>query len=157
MKERMRPGKNHNCPTEAQMAWPQEVVMRTYRRKGFVKGKDDEWALHMFFSPWRAPSELTAEEVRTCIELYPRKDAYQKARIKAGTKVLAPHLRRKSVTKKGKRILSLSPTMQAELVATFHVPFNCFPSELASCRRMTRGRFRKGIEILKKEFEFFGV
>jgi hypothetical protein len=48
----------------------QEKVMNSYKKRGFVKTKQDEDSLHMAFSPNRVPKGLTKLQVRRRINKY---------------------------------------------------------------------------------------
>lgn len=52
--------------------------MQDYETSGAFRRKKDAGDFHMFFSPLMIPSGLTDDEVRICIELYPRKQALER-------------------------------------------------------------------------------
>jgi hypothetical protein len=71
--------------------YQQEQVMKGYRRRGAVKDKDEEWQLHMFFSPNRVPKGLTNAEVALCLSASGIREGQQKVpKHGFGERVLYP-------------------------------------------------------------------
>ncbi|MBX4209172.1 hypothetical protein KW799_00525 [Candidatus Parcubacteria bacterium] len=138
----------------------QERVMRTYKSRRAVRNKADEEALHMFFSPNRVPAGLTNEEVRVCIDLYPRK----KAAVDLLARRIERHAReslKKALRKpaKKKRILkfygkrSIAMAMFPAGMAAMFSGVAALPKQLSPAGRMTRKRFKEGIAIITSVFD----
>lgn len=94
----------------------QDQVMSGYKKRRVVRNKDDERALHMFFSPHRVLKGLTDAEVRLCIFLYSFRELERKIQEK-----------RNGISAGVFRPIAL-------------------PEELITLDRMTRKRFNAGID-----------
>ena len=131
--------------------------MDGYKQRSAVVTDADEEGLHMFFSPYRVPEGLTNAEVRRCIELYPKKKAYEKkasATIEASVRKNLIELLKESRWRKAVRDfwgdVPAALAVMPQLYGILCVP-NILPPELSPGKTMTRGRFRKGIAIFEKQ------
>ncbi len=99
-------------------------------KQGYIKRyrlRIQQWEyLHLFFSPWRVPKDLTKDEVLLAIELYPLLGGYRRSTLG----VVA-------------EFLGIEPTHYMGSVCNV-----ALPDELVVGGRMTRTRFRVGIRKL---------
>ncbi|MDE1875159.1 MAG: hypothetical protein KGI79_03235 [Patescibacteria group bacterium] len=115
----------------------QANVMADYRGSRAIRSREDEGALHLFFSPFRVPTGLTDEEALVCIAFSPVKQAWEKRAIKRLQEKLMPSMP------------DDLPYPKEYIAGAMAISYSRarIPDELV-VSRMTRGKFRAGIRKL---------